>query len=271
MSEELKNYLGQLTAPRAIRLERILPAPVEEVWQYLTNEKLLPTWIAAASVDLRVGGRIKLHFDENDDPESHCKGEGDKDESGGRITVCEPNRRLTYLVIAPNGEETTLSYSLLPLNGQTLFVLEHSDLPPDFMVAFAAGWHSYVDVLACRLRGEEPQPIATLFEAMIKRYTFVIAASSVVFTSQGALANTDPASYQAQAGERNRLLAKYDCLCREEDNLNRAIFDQQRSNAPDSGKEIDCLVRDLKIKQGDLHKLELDIRDLDTAILVSPK
>jgi hypothetical protein len=92
-----------------------------------------------------------------------------------------------------------------------------------------------------------------------------------VFASQGALANADPASYQAQAAERNRLLTKYDHLCHEEDDLNRAIFDQQGSNSPDSGKELDHLVRDLKIKQGDLHKLELDIRDLDTAILVMPK
>jgi len=270
MSEEHKNYLGQLTAPRAIRFERIFPVPVEEVWQYLTSEKLLPTWIAAATVDLRVGGRIKLHFDEKDDPEGHCKGDGVKDESGGRITVCEPNRRLTYLVLSPKGGETTLSYSLLPLNGQTLLLLEHSDLPPELMAAFAAGWHSYLDVLGCRLRGEEPQPLAPLFEAMIKRYTFVIAASSVVFTSQGGLANADPVSYQAQDAERYRLLTKYDRLCHEEDALNRAIFDQQRSNSPDAAKDLDYLVRDLKIKQGDMHKLELDIRDLDKAIVVMP-
>jgi len=271
MSEEYKNYLGQLTAPRAIRFERIFAAPVEEVWQYLTSEKLLPTWIAGASVDLRVGGHIKLHFSEEDDPEGHCKGEDVKDDGGGRITVCEPNQRLTYLVLSPDGGETTLSYSLLPLNGQTILVLEHSDLPPELMVAFAAGWHSYLDVLACRLKGDEPQPFAPLFESMIKRYTFVLAASSVVLTSQAALANADPASYQAQAAERIRLLTKYDRLCHEEDNLNREIVDQRRSSSPDAGKELDRLVRDLKIKEGDLHKLELDIRDLDNAILVLPK
>ena len=220
---------------------------------------------------MRVGGRIKLHFDESEDPEGHCKGEGVKDEKGGRITVCEPPHRLTYLVLSPNGGETTLSYSLVPLNGQTICVLEHSDLPPELMVAFAAGWHSYLDILASRLKGEEPQPLAPLFEAMIKRYTFVLAASSVVLTSQAAFANTDSSSYQAQGAERNRLLTKYDRLCHEEDALNRAIFDQQRSNSPDSGKELDYLVRDLKCKQGDMHKIELDIRDLDTAILVMPK
>jgi uncharacterized protein YndB with AHSA1/START domain len=269
MSEEYKNYLGQLTAPRAIRFERIFDAPVEEVWQYITSEKLLPTWIAKASVDLRVGGRIKLHFSDDDDPEGHCKGQGVKDEEGGRITVCEQNQRLTYLGLDPNGGETTLSYTLIPLNGQTLLVLDHSDLPPELMVAFAAGWHGYLDALGCRLRGEEPQPLMPLFEAMMKRYTFVLAVASVV-TTQAASANADGA-YQAEMTERNRLITKYDRLCREEDDLNRSIFEMRRVNSADAEKSLDYLERDLKIKEGDLHKLELDIRDLDKAILASPK
>ncbi|HEY9715959.1 MAG TPA: SRPBCC domain-containing protein [Trichormus sp.] len=273
MSEEPKNYLGQLTAPRAVRFERVFAAPVEEVWQYITSEKLLPSWIANASVDLRVGGRIKLHFSEDDaDPEGYCKGEGVKDEdAGGTITVCEPNQRLTYLVLDPNGGVTTLSYTLVPMNGQTLLVLEHSDLPPDFMVAFAAGWHSYLDNLGCRLRGEEPQPLAPLFEANMKRYTFVLAVASVVLTSQAAFADASSGAYQAEMAERSKLLTKYDRLSREEDDLNRAISDLRRANSADAEKSLDYMEQDLKIKQDDLHKLELDIRDLNEAILVTPR
>ena len=160
MNEEHNKHLGQLTAPRTIRFERIFPASVDEVWQHITSEKQLATWIADATVDLRVGGQIKLHFTDADDPESRCKSTNKEvtEKDGGRITVCEPNHRLTYLPLDPHGNETILSYTLVPLDGQTLLILEHSELPPDFMVAFAAGWHSYLGVLGCRLRGEEPGP-----------------------------------------------------------------------------------------------------------------
>jgi uncharacterized protein YndB with AHSA1/START domain len=267
MSEEQKNYLGQLTAPRAIRFERILPAPVEEVWQYITNEKQLATWIADATVDLRVGGRIKLHFSEGDDPEGRCESKDKevKAADGGRITVCEPNHRLVYLPLAPTGKETTLSYTLIPLDGQTLLILEHSELPPDFMVAFAAGWHSYLGALGCRLRGEEPQPLPPLFETNIKRYTFVLAVASVMLSSQAASADTG-GTYQAEFAERNRLFTKYDHLSREQDDLNRAIFEVRRINSTDAEKSLDYLVRDLKVKERELHELELDIQDLDKAL-----
>ncbi|HEY9730874.1 MAG TPA: SRPBCC family protein [Drouetiella sp.] len=267
MIEDQKGYLGQLTAPRALRFEREVAAPPEEVWQYLTSEKLLATWIADATVDLRVGGRIKLHFDEGDDPDDHCKSK-DRDvahDNGGRITVCEPNHRLTYLPLAPAGGETVLSFTLIPLDGRTLLVLEHSELPPEFMVAFAAGWHTYLDALGCRLRGEEPQPVPVLFEANIKRYTFVLAVASLVLSAQSASADSG-STYQAEVAERNRLLTKYDRLCREEDDLNRAITEVRRVKSADAEKSLDYLVRDLKNKESELHNLELDIRDLDRAI-----
>lgn len=272
MSEEQKNYLAQLTTPSAIRFERVVPAPAEEVWQYITSEKLLSTWIAKATVDLRVGGRIKLHFSDGDDPEGHCKSDGKQfeDKGGGTITVCEPNRRLTYMPLDPKGRETILSYTLIPVNGQTLLILEHSELPADFMVAFAAGWHSYLDNLGCRLRGEELQPLPPLFETNIKRYTFVLAVASVVLNSPAASADSG-GTYQAEITERSRLMRQYDRLCREEDDLNRAVFELRRVNSADSEKSLDYLMRDLKVKQGDLHRLELDIRDLDNAMLASPR
>jgi uncharacterized protein YndB with AHSA1/START domain len=269
MTDDEKRYLGQLTSPKAIRFERLLPAPAEEVWQYLTDEKQLALWIANATVDLRVGGRIKLHFSESDDPQDHCKSKerDTKHDKGGTITECERNRRLTYLPLDPKGNETILSYTLIPLDGQTLLVLEHSELPADFMIAFAAGWHSYLDALGCRLRGEEPQPLPPLFEANIKRYTFVLAVASVVLSSQSASADTG-GSYQAEVAERNQLLAKYDRLCREEDDLNRSITEVRRINSADVDRSLDYLVRDLKDKERELHKLELDIRDLDKAVQV---
>ncbi len=52
-----------LIKPSTIRFERLLPGPVERVWAYLTESKKRATWLAAGEFDLRVGGKIELHFD----------------------------------------------------------------------------------------------------------------------------------------------------------------------------------------------------------------
>ncbi len=259
MSEQLQKHLGYLTGPRAIRFERIFPQPIEQVWQHLSDEKLLPGWIADASVDLRVGGHIELRFRESDDPDGYCKGEN---VSGGKIIACQAPELLTFVFSSPHAGETILSYTLKSVDGGTLFLLDHSELPPELMVAFAAGWHGYIEALAARLRGEEPQPFAPVFEAQIKRYTFVLAASASVIASQPASAQVDPALYQAEKTEHNRLMREYDKLCHDEDELNWKIGEQLRSNSADSSTDLNYLTKTLKDKQRKLHEIELDLRDL---------
>jgi uncharacterized protein YndB with AHSA1/START domain len=41
------NDYGVLTAPDTLRIERLLPGPIERVWQYLTDSDKRATWLAA--------------------------------------------------------------------------------------------------------------------------------------------------------------------------------------------------------------------------------
>ena len=52
-----------LLAPDTVRLERLLPGPVERVWAYLTESDKRAQWLAAGRMDLRVGGKVQLEFD----------------------------------------------------------------------------------------------------------------------------------------------------------------------------------------------------------------
>ena len=47
---------GVVTEPRTIRMERLLPGPIERVWDYLTDSAKRGKWFAAGKMDLRVGG-----------------------------------------------------------------------------------------------------------------------------------------------------------------------------------------------------------------------
>jgi uncharacterized protein YndB with AHSA1/START domain len=96
MKERAMNEYGVVTEARTVRLERVLPGPIERVWDYLTDSKKRGKRFASGPMDLRVGGEVEFRFHHADlsaektVPEKFKK----KIESGhvmrGRITACEP-------------------------------------------------------------------------------------------------------------------------------------------------------------------------------------
>ncbi|HEY8544104.1 MAG TPA: SRPBCC family protein [Acidimicrobiales bacterium] len=65
------------TPHRLVVATRSYPAPVDDVWDALTNPERIPRWFLPVSGDLRLGGRYQL--------------EGN---AGGTITGCKPPRHL---------------------------------------------------------------------------------------------------------------------------------------------------------------------------------
>ena len=57
-------------APDTIRIERLLPGPIERVWSYLTQGELRRRWLAAGDMDLHPGASFTLTWrnDELTDP-----------------------------------------------------------------------------------------------------------------------------------------------------------------------------------------------------------
>ena len=62
ISENEEGY-GTVIGPRAVRLERILPGPIERVWAYLTEPDKRAKWMAAGSMADYVGGPVDVTFD----------------------------------------------------------------------------------------------------------------------------------------------------------------------------------------------------------------
>jgi hypothetical protein len=50
------NEYGQVIDKGTVRFERLLPGPVERVWQYLTDSQLRGTWLATGPMEPRAGG-----------------------------------------------------------------------------------------------------------------------------------------------------------------------------------------------------------------------
>ena len=56
------NEYGVVTEARTIRMERLLPGPIERVWDYLTDSTKRGKWFAAGHMDLRPGGSVEFFF-----------------------------------------------------------------------------------------------------------------------------------------------------------------------------------------------------------------
>src|ERR1700680_2242428 len=83
---------GEVIDSETVRFERLLPGPIDRVWEYLTNPGRIATWLANAKLELRLGGSVELQMLPRD---------GAPQETGGAIirgvvTRYEPPRVLAY-------------------------------------------------------------------------------------------------------------------------------------------------------------------------------
>src|SRR3954453_9082047 len=46
---------GRVTGPTTLKIERLLPGPLERIWGYLTDSKLRRKWLAAGTMEMKVG------------------------------------------------------------------------------------------------------------------------------------------------------------------------------------------------------------------------
>jgi uncharacterized protein YndB with AHSA1/START domain len=163
---------GVATAPGTLRLERLLPGPIERVWTYLTDSASRGEWLAAGEMELREGGRVDLTFHHADlsaeqtVPEQYKAHAGDS-RCNGRILRCEPPRLLSFTWIEGQAEPSQVTFELTPRGDGVLLVLTHSRLPNrGEMVSIASGWHAHLGILADRLAPRAPRPFwSTLLQA----------------------------------------------------------------------------------------------------------
>jgi uncharacterized protein YndB with AHSA1/START domain len=167
-----------LIEPGTVKLERLLPGPVERVWAYITESDKRAKWLAAGEFDLRVGGKVHLEFDNsrlpNDkDTAAQYKDRG-KGNFEGRITRLEPMRLLAHSWKFDSGD-TEVLYELKPRGKDVLLVIVHrrldgSPLPAGVM----SGWDVHTGILADLLNGVEPRPFWSTHSKLEKEYAAAV-------------------------------------------------------------------------------------------------
>ncbi|MEX0721977.1 MAG: SRPBCC family protein [Balneolaceae bacterium] len=173
------NTYGKFTEPGTIRFERILPGPIERIWAYLTESEKKAQWLAGGDVEPRVGGEVEFKFQhknlsEKDDPipEKHKHME-DGTYFTGRVTYYEPPRLLSYTWGGETGEESEVTFELIPKeNNKVLLILTHRRLGDDknILISVASGWHTHLGILEDVLNGKEPEGFWKVHNQVEKDY-----------------------------------------------------------------------------------------------------
>ncbi|MBA3858178.1 MAG: hypothetical protein C0507_14835 [Cyanobacteria bacterium PR.3.49] len=260
------NELGKIIDDSTVRFERLLPAPIERVWQYLTSSECLPEWLAEGSIDQRFGGKVKLQFDVDETPERAGKGENIE----GTVSFIDPLRALAFSWGEPGSDcPTNVSMQVSEVGDQTTLVLTHSQLPAEAMAEAMAGWHAHLDVLKARLADATPPAFSKRFKEVLQTYVAIVAttivATTIIAQPVSASSLSDD-SYVAIKTQRSRAAAKYDAIARDADDLKRRIADLKRDNSAESDSARGSLERKLDSEYRDMKDLELTIRDLDNAM-----
>lgn len=149
---------GVLTEPATLRIERVLPGPIERVWAYLTDSELRRQWLAAGEMEMRVGSPFEFvwrNHELTDPPGERPSGFPDEHRMEGTITELEAPRKLTITWGTSGG---SVSFALAPMGNEVLLTLVHRRLPDRAsMLNIGAGWHMHLDILVARARGKEPE------------------------------------------------------------------------------------------------------------------
>jgi uncharacterized protein YndB with AHSA1/START domain len=149
---------GVLMEPATLKIQRLMPGPIERIWAYLTESELRRKWLASGEMPIKVGMPFELVWrnDElTDPPGARPPGFSGEHRMQSRITELDPPHRLSFTW---NGTGD-VSIELEPRGKNVLLTLIHHRVPDrNMQMMVGAGWHMHLDILAARASDTEPEP-----------------------------------------------------------------------------------------------------------------
>jgi uncharacterized protein YndB with AHSA1/START domain len=167
---------GEVLASDTIRFERLLPGPIERVWEYLTDGDKRGKWLARGPMELKPGSATALVFKHSELSAEKTPPARYKDMEGGktmpmRILRAEAPRLLAISWAGEPGGESEVVFELTPKGDKVLLVLTHKRLANrEAMKSVAGGWHTHLGVLEDNLAGRAPRGFWTSHEKLDAEY-----------------------------------------------------------------------------------------------------
>ena len=149
---------GELIEPATLKIQRLLPGPIERIWAYLTESELRRQWLASGDMQPKAGTPFTLTWrnDElTDPPGQRPAGFGEEHSMDSKIIAFDPPRKLAFTW----GESGEVSFELDQRGNKVLLTVIHRRLPDRNMsLMVGAGWHMHLDILVARVTSTKPAP-----------------------------------------------------------------------------------------------------------------
>ncbi|HZZ17831.1 MAG TPA: SRPBCC family protein [Opitutaceae bacterium] len=174
---------GQFTKPSELRIIRILPGPIERVWDFLTDPEKRSRWFAGGPMEQRNGGKMTLYFHHKNlapqetPPEPYAKFHDPGASMEGTVLRCEPPHLLSYTFGSSGDSDVT--FELTEQGKNVMLVLTHRSRGEDVpdMGDFGAGWHTHVAHLVALLEGDKAPPFWPMHASLKPVYERLRAAA----------------------------------------------------------------------------------------------
>jgi uncharacterized protein YndB with AHSA1/START domain len=161
-------------APDAIRLERLLPGPIERVWAFLTESEKRAKWLAAGAMDLRSGGKVELNFSHEmiSPEETPAKYKDMPMGFTGTVIRCEPPKLLQFNWMESHGSHSEVTWELTKRGPQVLFTITHRRLEDRAaLLSVSGGWDVHVGILEDVLTHRAPRGFWSSHEQREQEYS----------------------------------------------------------------------------------------------------
>jgi uncharacterized protein YndB with AHSA1/START domain len=173
---EPAQFAKQISAD-TVRFERVLPGPMERLWEYLTDSEKRGKWLASGDMPPRAGADFTMTFAHGSlsphkapTPEKFRKYEPSVD-SKHRVLRYEPTRFLSISWGGTNEDRSEVDFELTPEGNKVRLVVTHRRLGSrGDMVNVSGGWHTHLAILEERLNERVPPSFWTLFGDIEERY-----------------------------------------------------------------------------------------------------
>jgi uncharacterized protein YndB with AHSA1/START domain len=177
MSElmQIDSY-GTLIAPDTLRIQRLLPGPIERVWSYLVDSDLRKLWFAEGEIEPVKGASFELVWRNE---RAGAKGQRPKDVSEehrmqSEVIVADPPRKLV-IAWANTGNVT---FELESHDERVLLTLTHAGFQTrSSLIGHSAGWHAHLDALESLAFEREPKAFWPQLEGLREEYADRLPAS----------------------------------------------------------------------------------------------
>ena len=147
---------------------RILPGPIEKIWDFLWDGDKRGQWFASGPMPTRVGEKFQMRFkhseispNKSEAPEKMKEMDRTGHSSTNTLLAYEPPHRLAFTFGPDTAEPSQVEFMLTqegkPEDNRVRLTLTHSKIPDrQFAVNVSGGWHSHLEALEYRARGETP-------------------------------------------------------------------------------------------------------------------